>query len=295
MQKGGGYHLDLLIVALMIIICSIFGLPWFVAATVLSINHVRSLTRESECSAPGEKPQFLGIREQRLTHVLIFLTIGISVKLSFILKLIPMPVLYGVFLYMGVASLNGIQFFDRILLFFMPKKYQPDVPYLRKVKLSRVHMFTGVQLASLAGLWIIKDIKKTSILFPIMLVVMMGIRKLLDFVFTRNELKILDDILPEHKRTERLDDIEEEEQKAVKFQDDQGRRASLRYTDSGLELPLANGNVMKIPVNDSAPDINISEEVNKCGVWKNLEASNSNAKVATDNDNNKKSSSSGGG
>ena len=177
--------MDLLIVALMIIICSIFGLPWFVAATVLSINHVRSLTRESECSAPGEKPQFLGIREQRLTHVLIFLTIGISVKLSFILKLIPMPVLYGVFLYMGVASLNGIQFFDRILLFFMPKKYQPDVPYLRKVKLSRVHMFTGVQLASLAGLWIIKDIKQTSILFPIMLVVMMAVRKALDWVFSK--------------------------------------------------------------------------------------------------------------
>ena len=103
-----------------------------------------------------------------MTHVLIFLTIGISVKLSFVLKLIPMPVLYGVFLYMGVASLNGIQFFDRILLFFMPKKYQPDVPYLRQVKLSRVHLFTGVQLASLAGLWTIKDIKSTSILFPIM-------------------------------------------------------------------------------------------------------------------------------
>lgn len=49
-------------VAILIVICSIFGLPWFVAATVLSINHVRSLTRESDCSAPGEKPQFLGIR-----------------------------------------------------------------------------------------------------------------------------------------------------------------------------------------------------------------------------------------
>ena len=148
LQKGGGYHLDLLIVGVLIIICSIFGLPWFVAATVLSINHVRSLTRESECSAPGEKPQFLGIREQRLTHVLIFLTIGISVKLSFILKLIPMPVLYGVFLYMGVASLNGIQFFDRILLFFMPKKYQPDVPYLRRVKLVRSLFFDNFLLIS---------------------------------------------------------------------------------------------------------------------------------------------------
>ena len=126
-----------------------------------------------------------------------------------------------------------------------------------------------------------------------MLVVMMGIRKLLDFVFTRNELKILDDILPEHKRTERLDDIEEaeEEQKAVKFQDESGRRASLKYTDSGLELPLANGNVMKIPINEStAPDINISEEVNKCGVWKNLEATNG----KSNEDNSKKSSSAGG-
>ena len=60
--KGCGYHLDLFIVAILIIICSIFGLPWFVAATVLSINHVKSLTKESETSAPGEKPQFLGIR-----------------------------------------------------------------------------------------------------------------------------------------------------------------------------------------------------------------------------------------
>ena len=62
LKKGGGYHLDLLIVTILIVLCSVFGLPWFVAATVLSINHVRSLTRESETAAPGEKPQFLGIR-----------------------------------------------------------------------------------------------------------------------------------------------------------------------------------------------------------------------------------------
>jgi len=279
--KGGGYHLDLMIVAILIIICSLFGLPWFVAATVLSINHVRSLTRESETSAPGEKPQFLGIREQRVTHILIFALIGISVKLSFVLKFIPMPVLYGVFLYMGVASLNGIQFFDRLLLFFMPKKYQPDVPYLRKVELRRVHMFTGFQLASLVGLWVIKDIKQTSILFPIMLVVMMAIRKALDWVFTKNEMKILDDILPEHKRTERLDEHEEQEEEAKELQDvgktgDGGETGNgpagrkEQYTKSGnTETPLANG---------SAININISEEVNKSGVWKSLEANtNSNS------------------
>ncbi len=33
----------------------------------------------------------------------------------------------------------------------------------------------------------------------------MGVRKLLDFFFDKNELKILDDILPEFKRHEKLD------------------------------------------------------------------------------------------
>ena len=81
---------------------------------------------------------------------------------------IPMPVLFGLFLFMGVASLNGLQMFDRLCLFFMPKKYQPDLTYLRRVPISRVHLFTTIQVLSLAGLWIVKDIKSISILFPIM-------------------------------------------------------------------------------------------------------------------------------
>ena len=35
---------------------------------------------------------------------------------------VPMAVLYGVFLYMGVTSLSGVQFIDRILILFMPGK-----------------------------------------------------------------------------------------------------------------------------------------------------------------------------
>ncbi|KAL5282439.1 SLC4A7 family protein [Megaselia abdita] len=197
LNKGCGYHLDLFILAILIQICSIMGLPWFVAATVLSINHVNSLKQESECAAPGEKPQFLGVREQRVTHIMIFLTIGGSVLLTPLLCHIPMPVLFGVFLYMGVASLKGLQFFDRILIMFMPVKYQPDYMFLRQVPIKRVHLFTLIQLGCLIVLWLIKSFSQTSILFPLMLVIMIGIRKALDFVFTRRELKILDDIMPE--------------------------------------------------------------------------------------------------
>ena len=94
--------------------------------------------------------------------------IGLSVFMAPMLSNIPMPVLFGLFLFMGVASLNGLQMFDRLCLFFMPKKYQPDLTYLRRVPISRVHLFTTIQLLSLAGLWIVKDIKSISILFPIM-------------------------------------------------------------------------------------------------------------------------------
>lgn len=72
-------------------------------------------------------------REQRVTHILIFLMIGLSVVLTPVLGHIPMPVLFGVFLYMGVASLKGLQFFDRLLIIFMPVKYQPDHMFLRQV------------------------------------------------------------------------------------------------------------------------------------------------------------------
>uniref|UniRef100_A0AAR5PMU6 Anion exchange protein n=1 Tax=Dendroctonus ponderosae TaxID=77166 RepID=A0AAR5PMU6_DENPD len=209
LKKGCGYHLDLFVLSGLIQLCSVMGLPWFVAATVLSINHVNSLKLESECAAPGEKPQFLGVREQRVTHILIFLTIGLSVFLTPMLGHIPMPVLFGVFLYMGVASLKGLQFFDRILIMFMPSKYQPDYMFLRQVPIKKVHLFTIIQLTCLICLWVIKSFSATSILFPLMLVVMIGIRKSLDLIFTRRELKILDDVMPEMtKRHQMLKDQE---------------------------------------------------------------------------------------
>lgn len=57
-----GYHLDLFVIAAQIAACSVLGLPWFVASTVIAVSHVISLRKESEISAPGEKPQFYGIR-----------------------------------------------------------------------------------------------------------------------------------------------------------------------------------------------------------------------------------------
>uniref|UniRef100_A0A4W5NRV9 Anion exchange protein n=1 Tax=Hucho hucho TaxID=62062 RepID=A0A4W5NRV9_9TELE len=214
LKKGCGYHLDLLVVAVMLGVCSIMGLPWFVAATVLSISHVNSLKVESGCSAPGEQPKFLGIREQRVTGFMIFVLMGCSVFMTSALKFIPMPVLYGVFLYMGASSLKGIQFFDRIKLFGMPAKHQPDLIYLRYVPLWKVHVFTLVQLTCLILLWVIKA-SAAAVVFPMMVLALVFIRKLLDFFFTKRELSYLDDLMPESKKKKEDDKKKKEREKRV--------------------------------------------------------------------------------
>uniref|UniRef100_A0A8C4DWY6 Anion exchange protein n=1 Tax=Dicentrarchus labrax TaxID=13489 RepID=A0A8C4DWY6_DICLA len=273
LKKGCGYHLDLLIVAIMLGVCSIMGLPWFVAATVLSISHVNSLKVESGCSAPGEQPKFLGIREQRVTGFMIFVLMGCSVFMTSALKFIPMPVLYGVFLYMGVSSLKGIQFFDRIKLFGMPAKHQPDLIYLRYVPLWKVHIFTLVQLTCLVLLWVIKA-SAAAVVFPMMVLALVFIRKLLDFFFTKRELSWLDDLMPESKK-KKEDDKKKKARQKLEAQ-------SILHHEEEMELKVSfeDSNLLNIPVktlsgsSDSDPlVVNISDEMDKTAAWKAVNSS----------------------
>ncbi|XP_039977168.1 sodium bicarbonate cotransporter 3-like isoform X6 [Xiphias gladius] len=241
LKKGCGYHLDLLVVAVMLGVCSIMGLPWFVAATVLSISHVNSLKVESGCSAPGEQPKFLGIREQRVTGFMIFVLMGCSVFMTSVLKFIPMPVLYGVFLYMGVSSLKGIQFFDRIKLFGMPAKHQPDLIYLRYVPLWKVHIFTLVQLTCLVLLWVIKA-SAAAVVFPMMVLALVFVRKLLDFFFTNRELSWLDDLMPESKK-------KKEDDKKKKAREKLEEESRLQEEEEmGLKVSFEGSNQLNVPV-----------------------------------------------
>ncbi|XP_017287749.1 electrogenic sodium bicarbonate cotransporter 4 isoform X4 [Kryptolebias marmoratus] len=212
LKKACGYHLDLFWVGVLMAVCSFMGLPWYVAATVISIAHIDSLKMESECSAPGEQPQFLGVREQRLTGTLVFVLTGLSVFLAPVLQYIPMPVLYGVFLYMGVASLSGIQFWERIKLFLMPPKHQPDFSFLRHVPLRRVHLFTLVQILCLAVLWILKS-TFLAIIFPVMILGLMVVRKLLDLMFSQHDLAWLDDLLPDKDKKKKEDEKKRKKEK----------------------------------------------------------------------------------
>ncbi|XP_077442146.1 electrogenic sodium bicarbonate cotransporter 4 isoform X7 [Vanacampus margaritifer] len=242
LKKSCGYHLDLFWVGILMAVCSFMGLPWYVAATVISIAHIDSLKMESESSAPGEQPQFLGVREQRLTGTLVFVLTGLSVFLAPVLQYIPMPVLYGVFLYMGVASLSGIQFWERIKLYLMAPKHQPDFAFLRHVPLRRVHLFTLVQITCLAVLWVLKS-TFLAIIFPVMILGLMVVRKLLDMMFSQHDLAWLDDILPDKDKKKNEDDKKKKKKKKKMAVD----------TESDEEIPVEQAD--SVHANRPAPTL----------------------------------------
>ncbi|XP_047226321.1 anion exchange protein 3 [Girardinichthys multiradiatus] len=190
--KGSGFHLDLLLIVVLGAICPLFGLPWLTAATVRSVTHVNALTVMSKATAPGEKPVIQEVKEQRLTGLLVSVLVGMSIVMTDVLRHIPLAVLFGIFLYMGVTSLTGIQLYERITLMVTPAKHHPDHIYVMKVRTWRMNMFTIIQLACIVTLWVVKS-TVASLAFPFILIMTVPLRRLiLSRIFEERELQALD-------------------------------------------------------------------------------------------------------
>lgn len=192
MIKGSGFHLDLLLVVGMGGVAALFGMPWLSATTVRSVTHANALTVMGKASGPGAAAQIQEVKEQRISGLLVSVLVGLSILMEPILSRIPLAVLFGIFLYMGITSLSGIQLFDRILLLFKPPKYHPDVPFVKRVKTWRMHLFTGSQIICLAVLWVVKS-TPASLALPFVLILTVPLRRLLlPLIFRELELQCLD-------------------------------------------------------------------------------------------------------
>ncbi|XP_075701299.1 band 3 anion transport protein-like [Rhinoderma darwinii] len=186
--KGSGFHLDLLLIVGMGGLCALFGMPWLSATTVRTVSHANALTVMSK----GGKPQIERVIEQRISGLLVSVLVGVSILMEPVLSLIPLAVLFGIFLYMGVTSLNGIQLYDRILLTLKPPKYHPTEPYVTRVKTWRMHVFTLLQVICLVALLVVM-FSSAKLALPFVLILTVPFRRfLLPCIFTNLELKCLD-------------------------------------------------------------------------------------------------------
>ena len=111
------------------------------------------------------------------------------------LREIPMAVLYGLFLYMGITGLATSQLWTRMKMIAMDPRLLPPTHYVRNVPLTRVHAFTLVQMCCCAALLGVRQ-SPAALFFPLFLGALMPLRYALTHegfsLFTPEMLKMLD-------------------------------------------------------------------------------------------------------
>ncbi|XP_021250576.1 sodium bicarbonate transporter-like protein 11 isoform X7 [Numida meleagris] len=198
--KGTAYHWDLLLVALINTGLSIFGLPWIHAAFPHSPMHVRALAYVEERVENGHIYEtIVSVKETRLTSLVANFLVGLSLLLlPFPLQWIPKPVLYGLFLYIALTSIDGNQLFERVALLLKEQTAYPPTHYIRRVPQRKIHYFTGLQVLQLLILcgFGMSPLPYMKMIFPLIMIGMIPIRyNLLPRII---EAKYLDAMDAEH-------------------------------------------------------------------------------------------------
>mmetsp|Transcript_7729 Transcript_7729/g.9667 ORF Transcript_7729/g.9667 Transcript_7729/m.9667 type:complete len:196 (+) Transcript_7729:1-588(+) len=185
---------------------ALLGFPWLVAATVRSLAHLHALADKDK------NGKIESVYETRLTNLFVHSLILCSIFVLPWLKLIPVPVLYGVFLYMGVSSLNSNQFYGRLQMFFMQPSRFPDTPYTKHTDTNTMRLYTGIQLFFFLLLYVVKSIKMIAIAFPVVIAICIPVRLyILPKFMTHNELVLLDGDDDEIKKYIRINQLDEDE------------------------------------------------------------------------------------
>uniref|UniRef100_A0A667YS06 Solute carrier family 4 member 11 n=1 Tax=Myripristis murdjan TaxID=586833 RepID=A0A667YS06_9TELE len=178
--KGTAYHWDLMLSGLINILMSVLGLPWMHAAFPHSTLHVRQLAFVEQRVEGGHLYEtIVQVKETRLTSLAANIFIGVSVLLLPLpLQWIPKPVLYGLFLYIALTSIDGNQMCDRMALLLKEQTSYPPTHYIRKVPQRKIHYFTFLQMMQLLVLCTfgMYPIPYMKMIFPLFMILLIPIR-----------------------------------------------------------------------------------------------------------------------
>lgn len=167
-----GMHMDMLVISVLTALQSLIGIPWLVAATVRSLSHVGAL---SKYDSDGKVK---GTMEQRVTGVSIHSLIACCVLLAKprqLLTQVPLPVLMGLFMYLGTSALPGNEMWERILGIFKDKDVAPKESWTGKMPTKITNIFTGVQIVCLGAMFWVKE-SPYGVLFPVVIAMLAPLR-----------------------------------------------------------------------------------------------------------------------
>jgi hypothetical protein len=201
MAKPTLFHLNILIVqTLMPLVSGVFCWPFVTGAVVRSNAHVLALQVWEERALPGVRRRLVGVREQRVSGVLIGALVFLCVFLGpYVLRLIPMGAMYGMFFFMGVSTFRGLQLVTRTRALLQRRRYWPEASYLQ-APLRVLLTFTLIEwlivlvLFTLNCLTEFASLSYPSLFFPLILVAYGALRLVVlpRWSLMRDHLSVID-------------------------------------------------------------------------------------------------------
>ena len=177
MVKPTLFHLNILIVQTVFpLLSGLFCWPFFTGAVVRSNAHVLALQVWEDRALPGVRRRLVGVHEQRISGCIIGCFVFLCVFLGpYVLRLIPMGAMYGMFLFMGVSAFRGLQMVTRTSALLRRRRYWPDASYLQAplrvlITFSAIEWFVVALLFTLNCLTEFAGMSYPSLLFPLILV-----------------------------------------------------------------------------------------------------------------------------
>lgn len=169
-----GMHGDMLVLSMLTTLTSLVGLPWMAGATTRSAAHVRSL------SILDEKGNIKGTLENRVSGAAIHGMIGACAVCAWprmLLAQVPLPVLSGVFMYLGMTSLQGLELWDRIKGLFQDTSIAPATRW-SSVPRRVTTLYTAVQMSCVGAMMYVTK-SSFGVVSPLLIALLPLLRKLL--------------------------------------------------------------------------------------------------------------------
>jgi len=194
LKKPSAYNLDFFWIGIMIAVTAVLGIPPTNGLIPQAPLHVRSLATITH--KPGGGEEYDNVVEQRMSNLGQSVLMGLTLipPVLRLLGVVPIGVLCGLFLFMGIASFHGNQLFARFTLFFTDPKLRTEAvsdDYI-DIPFKEIAKFTLIQLFFLAVIFVVTK-TPAALSFPVGIVLLVPVRRyLLPKFFAAGHLQLLD-------------------------------------------------------------------------------------------------------
>ena len=185
LKKGSAYHLDFFVLGFCILFTGLLGIPPCNGLIPQAPLHTKALSVTSEDEVNGVKVRKVEtVYEQRysnLTQAIMTLMMCFPPFLK-IIGFVPQSSLDGLFIFMGIASFEGNQFYDRMVLCVTePSLRKSEHEFYGKVDHNKMRNFTLIQLSCAVAIFLI-TLTDAAMVFPVLIAALVALRV---FIFPR--------------------------------------------------------------------------------------------------------------